>query len=71
MNGFIEKALYQRRSMGSALADMLVEYQHNPTPSLARKIESLEEEIDFRKGPSDPPFWKALRKIATREAGQS
>jgi hypothetical protein len=71
MNGFIQKALNQRRSMESALTDMLVEYQHHPSPQLARTIELLQEEIDFRKAPTDPPFWEALRKIATRKARES
>ena len=54
MKGFIEKTLAQRRSMETALADLLAEYQRKPRPELARTIELLRTEIEFRKPPVEP-----------------
>ena len=54
VKGFIEKTLDQRRSMETALADLLAEYQRKPRPGLARTIELLRAEIEFRKRPVEP-----------------
>ena len=54
VKGFIEKTLDQRRSMETALADLLAEYQRKPRPELARTIELLRAEIEFRKRPVEP-----------------
>jgi hypothetical protein len=54
VKGFIEKTLDQRRSLETALADLLAEYQRKPRPELARTIELLRAEIEFRKRPVEP-----------------
>ena len=52
MPEFIDQALKERRSLEKALADLLSQYQRNPTPDLARKIELIRAEIELRKRPS-------------------
>lgn len=54
VKGFIEKKFDQRRSMETALADLLAEYQRKPRPGLARTIELLRAEIEFRKRAAEP-----------------
>jgi hypothetical protein len=49
MNNFIQDMLNERRSLDVVLADMLVKYQRNPTPSLARTIKLIQEEIELKK----------------------
>jgi hypothetical protein len=49
MKGYIEKALKQRRSLDTALADLLAKYQREPSPELARMIALLRAEIELRK----------------------
>jgi len=66
MDGFLQKALNQRRSMGSALADMLVEYQHNPSP----QSDCFRRRSILGKG-RPMRLSEALRKIAAREVSQS
>jgi len=51
MDGYIEKLLSERRSMGTALDDLLAEYQRNPHPPLARTIALLQAEIELKKRP--------------------
>jgi hypothetical protein len=45
-----------QRSMATALADLLAEYQRNPSAPLARKIELIRDEIQIREAaaPSRP-----------------
>jgi hypothetical protein len=49
MTGFIEKTLNQRRSLEQALADLVAKQQREPRPELARMVEQLRAEIEFRK----------------------
>jgi hypothetical protein len=42
---FIRRALAQRRSMKTALADMLADYERDPRPELARTIALIRDEI--------------------------
>jgi hypothetical protein len=51
MQGFIDGALKGRRSLEKALADLLAEYERNPSPNLARTIELIRDEIELRKRP--------------------
>jgi hypothetical protein len=48
MSNFIQDVLNERRAMDVALVDMLVDYQHNPTRTLARTIELIQEEIELK-----------------------
>jgi hypothetical protein len=45
----IEGMLKERRSLEKALADLRAHYQRDPAPALARTIELLREEIEFRE----------------------
>jgi hypothetical protein len=54
MDNFIERIFNGRRSLQQALADMLRKYECAPHPELARTIEFMRAEIEFRKK-SRPP----------------
>jgi len=41
--------LEDQRSLEKAFADLLAEYERNPSPSLARTIELIQEEIEVRR----------------------
>jgi hypothetical protein len=49
MSGWIEALLNGPRSLKRALADLLGEYQRNPTTKLAGTIELLRAEIELRE----------------------
>ena len=51
MTGFIESQLAARRTLEKALADLVAEFKHNPSPNLARTIELLRAEVEARKQP--------------------
>jgi hypothetical protein len=49
MDGIIERAISERRSIETALSDLLARYEKYPTTELARMIEQLQAEIAERK----------------------
>jgi hypothetical protein len=51
MDRYIQKLLSERRSLGTALEDLLAEYQRNPRPPLARTIALLQAEIELKNRP--------------------
>jgi len=48
MNNFIQNMVNECREMDVVLVDMLVKYQHDPSPPLARTIELIQEEIELK-----------------------
>jgi len=51
MVGKVEKAMKERRSLESALAELKAKYEKRPSAELARMMEQLRAEIAIRKRP--------------------
>jgi hypothetical protein len=50
VKGLIETLFDQRRSLETALTELLTRYERDPSPELSRTIELLRVEIEIRKG---------------------